>query len=127
MNEQQAPTPGGASASDPAPTDRLLAALAEAQRSGNPIPGGDPDRWRRIIRISLHRWRTYALRHPGPLADTLSSRTEDLARGLLDRVGRAPGSSDVPDIAACRALAARLAAVLYQSGAPRRVRPPRLR
>ncbi|HEY3873424.1 MAG TPA: hypothetical protein VGM10_34020 [Actinocrinis sp.] len=105
--------------------DRLLAALADAQRSGNPIPSGDPERWRRIIRIAMHRWRTFPLRHPGPVADTLAARSEDLARGLLDRVGRAPGAPDRPDIAACRALAVRLAVVLAQNSGPRRGRTPR--
>jgi hypothetical protein len=109
---------------DPALADRLLAVLADAQRSGNPIPGGDPDRWRRIIRIALHRWRTFPLRHPGSAADTLTARSEDLARGLLDRVGPAPGGPDRPDITACRTLAARLAVVLQQSGGSRRSRPP---
>lgn len=114
-----------ASRNDAVLADRLLAALADAQRSGNPIPGGDPERWRRIIRIAMHRWRSFPLRHPGPVADTLAARSEDLALGLLDRVGRAQGMPDRPDIAACRALAVRLAAILEQSSSPRRGRLPR--
>jgi hypothetical protein len=94
------------------PADWLISALAVAQQSGNPVPGGDLTRWRRIIRITLHRWRTFPRRHPGAAADTLSCRTEDLARGLLDRCGRYPGQDGPPDITDYRDLAAQLAAVL---------------
>jgi hypothetical protein len=95
------------------PADRLITALAVAQQAGGTVPGGDPTRWRRITRIALQRWQTFQRRHPGAAADTLACRTEDLARGLLDRCGRCPGRDVPPDITDYRDLAARLAAVLH--------------
>lgn len=99
------------------PTDRLISALAVAQRAGNPVPGGDPSHWGRIVRVALHRWRTFQRRHPGAAADTPSCRTEDLARGLLDRCGRRPGPGGPPEISDYRELAARLAVVLRDCAA----------
>lgn len=102
-------------------TDSLLAALAAAQRAGNPVPG-DPGGWRRIIRIALQRWRTFPRRHPGVAADTLSCRTEDLARGLLHRCAPARDGARL-DITEFRRLAAGLAAVLHTGGPVRTLMP----
>jgi len=95
--------------------DLLIAALGAAQRGGNPIPGGDPQRWGRIIRIASKRWSTFERRHPAAAADTLSARVEDLARGLLEHCGPPPGSGTPIEISDCRKLARSLAAIL---GAP---------
>ncbi len=95
--------------------DQLIAALCAAQRAGNPVPGGDPQTWGRIIRVASNRWNSFTRRHPVPAADTLSARVEDLARGLLTRCAPRPGTGAAIELTDCRDLARRLARVL---GAP---------
>lgn len=101
---------------DIAQGELLIAALRAAQREGNPVLGGDPQRWGRIIRIASIRWSTFERRHP-PAADTLSARTEDLARALLQRCTRPAGRGTPIDITDCRRLARRLATILCTSNA----------
>jgi hypothetical protein len=95
--------------------DQLIAALCAAQREGNPVPGGDPQTWGRIIRVAAKRWNSFTRRHPSPAADTLPARVEDLARGLLVRCASRPGTGAPIELTDCRDLARRLARVL---GAP---------
>ena len=96
--------------------DLLIAAVRSARRAGNPVPGPDPQRWQRVIRVALRRWSTFTRRHPAPAPDTFSARAEDLARGLLARCGPRTGSGAPIEITDCRHLARRLAHVL--SAAP---------
>jgi len=96
-------------------TDLLLAAIAAAQRAGSPVPGGDPARWKRIVRIAIQRWHTFPRRHPGPAADTPACRAEDLARGLLARCALPGRQASALGITEYRALAAHLAPVLAGS------------
>lgn len=93
-------------------TEALIAALCAAQFAGNPVPGGDPQRWQRIIRVTRRRWSSFARRHPAPAPDTLTARAEDLARALLNRFGSDPDTGKPIDITACRDLARRLAGIL---------------
>jgi hypothetical protein len=97
---------------EPLLQDRLLAALAQAQREGNPLPGGDPARWRRIILTASGRWRSYRRRHPRRSTDTLEARTEDLNRGLTTQLSRSGRHGPAPDPGQVADLAQRLAAVL---------------
>ncbi|HEV2639454.1 MAG TPA: hypothetical protein VGX23_30225 [Actinocrinis sp.] len=97
---------------DPDDAVRLLAALAAAHFADDRACGADPARYRRIACIAVQRWATFARRHPGFGADTLSCRTEDLARGLLARCRPPAAPGAAPGIADYRALAARLAPVL---------------
>ena len=91
--------------------DAMIAVLCAAQCAGNPVPGGDPQRWQRIVRIAHHRWSTFRRRHPSA-PDTPAARVEDLARGLLDRLGRHSENGAPLEITDCRDLAQRLATVL---------------
>jgi hypothetical protein len=97
---------------EPERADLLIAAVRSARRAGNPVPGPDPQRWQRVIRVALRRWSTFTRRHPAPAPDTLSARAEDLARGLLARCGPRTGSGAPIEITDCRHLARRLAHVL---------------
>jgi hypothetical protein len=101
---------------EPERADLLIAAVRSALRAGNPVPGPDPQRWQRIIRVALRRWSTFTHRHPAPAPDTFSVRAEDLARGLLSRCGPRAGSGAPIEITDCRHLARGLAHVL--SAAP---------
>jgi hypothetical protein len=105
-------------------TELLITALSAAQRAGNPVPGGDPRHWQRIIRVARRNWSSFTRRHPAPAPDTLAARAEDLARGLLARC-RPQGNAAPLDITDCRDLARRLAAVL--SAAPEAGSSPRIR
>lgn len=102
-------------AAQAAQADQLIAALRAAQRKGNPDPGSDPQTWGRIIRMASRRWNSFTRRHPGPAADTLPARVEDLARGLLVRCAPRPGTGAAIELTDCRDLARRLARGL---GAP---------
>ena len=93
-------------------TDALVAALCAAQCAGNPVPGGDPQRWQRIIRVARRRWNSFTRRHPAPASDTLAARAEDLARALLNRFGSDPDTGKPIDLTDCRDVARRLAGIL---------------
>jgi hypothetical protein len=100
----------------PDQTELLITALSAAQRAGNPVPGGDPRHWQRIIRVARRNWSSFTARHPAPAPDTLAARAEDLARGLLARCRPQSAAGRPIDISDCRTLARRLAIVL--SSAP---------
>ena len=98
--------------------DPLIAALREAKRAGNPVPGDDPQRWQELLRAARRRWNSFAHRHPLPARDTLSVRVEDLARGLLARCSARPRTGSPVELSDCRALAKRLASVLSAPAQP---------